>query len=579
MNISNYALAVAGLAVSQPLQASPDRAIVEQNQVREIVRRAEESAKLARQAARAAEAAAQRAEHDAEAARKAMTSLDGALPEIDRHITVEATNTSAPMHKTANAEDTKPPITSGERSDQKEAAKALSAAADPSDPALCTSERRNIRTLAYTEVSAACERLVLKDEAINRFRAQTTTGVGASVAGGSSGSSASISISLARSYKSLRDDRDGVRDNTEYRLQRVSRLSGSLGVRADFDKEDKQAATIANFGEKDRLTSNFALFGDLNWSFARSERTDLTRNRAIGTAKDLAKECLKAEKSDCEGLNLVRWIFEVDDGGFTNPDAVKAYNEVFWGPPKDKFRRFGAGGYFEVARPKFSYYPFPLTTVTDPFDPGGTKTVIDPASFPANFSTLVTKSEVHYNWTLGSKAFFHLSRERSINSLGYINLQDRPGLLGWNDGTTWIATVAVTRRDEIDEAFRDIEICPAPTTGQAFVTNQTCSKANISRPQRQTGVVLGGEWRQQFRPFWFVPPIMLAPRLTYDVRNDEGGIAIPLLFANDTSGTFNSGLRFGHTWGGTKADGSSKKSETMLGIVLNANLSLDGSSR
>jgi hypothetical protein len=523
------------------------------------VDRAEQAAKRAREAAVAARVAAEDAEKEAGNARLALAAIPTAFrPSV-----------APPVPEV---------ITEAEAVERKLAASELFDAKDKSDPAHCTAARRDITLLPYTEVAAACERLALQDDSITPFQSQTVTGVGTSIATAGSGSSATFTLRNIRSFRNLRDGPDGT-DGITYRLQRTSRLTASIGVRADFNKDDKTAATIATFGERDRLTSDVALLADFGWSFSRSERTYRTRDRAVTVAKELETGCRKEADRACSGLDLVQWVFATKDGAFDHPDAVKLYNSVFWGPPKDKLDRFGFLISGELSRPNFTYYPFVLTTIPDPFNPTKTKTVIDPAHFPASFGSLATTSEARYNWSLGLRGFFHLSKDRFDNGISNLGLGGLSNYFGWNAGTTFLASVAVTRDDQTEEAFKAVSICPPVSAGAAFATDQACTKIDIAAPRRKDGIVLGGEIRQQFVPFSFLPSMMVAPRLTYDVKNDEGGFTVPVYFAVDNKGTFTSGLRLGHQWGGRNLDGSAKKAETVVGVVVSAAISLDGNSK
>ena len=139
-----------------------------------------------------------------------------------------------------------------------------------------------------------------------------------------------------------------------------------------------------------------------------------------------------------------------------------------------------------------------------------------------------------------------------------------------------VGTASFVRNDEIEKPFRDVRVCPAPSGGQPFTTDQACTTLNIARPVRKDSFVLGAELRQGIEPFWIVPPVLLAPRLTHDFSSRENGLVVPLYFATDLTGTFTGGLRFAHTWGGRNADGSQKKSDALIGVVIGVSIGVDG---
>lgn len=479
-----------------------------------------------------------------------------------------------------------------------------------------------------------CERTLIGTQRINAFKSRVVTGIGTSISTGSSGTSATFTIGRAQvSRKTFVGDFGKANHNVEQ--QRSIRTNLEFGLRSDIDKGSKTNATIATFGALDRLQSNIAGSVQFGQSYSSAEpyetvrgsfenglitfhekegwdsKSNLVSNRAAEVNAKLTKACTDSKEIACSGPDLLEWVFrskawqacrlekivrkenpdfceanldkwvkhsaefDVDDPGeFANPEALKLYNTVFWGPPpRDAEPRWGWMLRAEAARPSFNYYPFALTKVADPFKPGGTKTVIDPALFPPDFASRVTKDDARLNLALTARAFFHLSRRRTFNQLA----QSARGLrrfAGWSLGSTVIGSMTYKREDAIEEAFKAVKICPPASAGQAFVTEQACTALNIAAPRRTEGAVLAGELRQGIEPNRFLPPTLVSGKLSYDTDTHEYGAVFPIYFAADDKGVFTGGLRVAHTWNRINGDGSHKKPETLLGVVIGASLGL-----
>lgn len=526
-----------------------------------------EALRQAREALDAAEAASAQAKASADAARKASLDAEAKLAEA-RRLMAALTTSTPPTTATAP-----PPV-------RPMAAEVV---------ARCPDDAIDIRSVEYFRNVAACERRVLEGQDLNQFKARSTTGFGTSVAAASSGASATFTLENVSNWRAVSVRDMGRREDVEQ--QRVSRRRSAIGLRADLGKDDKSLATIATFGELDRLSSRVALFARYGRDYSTSEpfrrygsaadgvRSTFVEERIGEAATKLTADCIKAGGAQCSGLGLVRWIFEAkaETRDFAHPDAVKLYNAVFWGPPTvDTRPRYGWSIRGEVSRPTFDYFPFALTRVADPFKPGKTKTVIDPAQFPTDFASRIVTNEDHLNFALTGRAFIHLSNFRSRNAVLNRGASSLLPFVDRTSGTTLVGTASFVRSDEIEKPFRDVRICPPPTAGQPFVTDQTCTTINIAAPVRKNSFVLGAELRQGIEPFWIVPPTLIAPRITHDFNTDENGLVVPLYFATDLTGTFTGGLRFGHRWGGRNADGSDKKAESLIGVVIGVSIGVDG---
>ncbi len=495
---------------------------------------------------------------------------------------------------------------------------------------VCNPKDMLLTSREYFRRAGPCEGKLIRDQKINPFKSRITTGIGTSISTGSTGTSAIFKIGRTQAYRKTFVGNFG-RGNPNVEQQRTVRSAVEFGLRADIDKGSKTTATIATFGALDRLQSNVAGFLQFGYDYSTAEpyesvkgiagpdgvtfpevgrwtsKSSLVSNRAAVINEQLTKDCRKSEETACEGADLLAWIFrskarqscrldkkrdcsteelnafmrdtdllDADDPGeFAHPEAVKLYNTVFWGPPRDAEPRWGWMVRAEVARPRFSYFPFATTQVPDPFNPGRTRTAIDPALFPTDFGARLTTDVERINFGLTGRAFFHLSRRRSFNQIR----EDAPWLrrfAGWTMGTTGVGSLTYKREDSIDEASRSVRICPPAVSGQAFATDQTCSTLNVAAPRRHEGVVLAGELRQGIEPNRILPPALVAAKLSYDTDTTEYGLVVPLYFAADDKGIFTGGLRVAHTWNRRNADGTRREPETVVGVVIGASLGLNG---
>lgn len=359
----------------------------------------------------------------------------------------------------------------------------------------------------------------------------------------------------------------------EARQQIVSR-DWTFGIRGEVDKGEKRAR-LGSLNELQSGIRGFIKFGQ-HYFVPESRSTVLARAEKKFPAQAAACKAEKATKPDldCDGGGLLAWMFDRDadkNGMFARPDSVSAYNDVYWASGYEK-PVYGWGFDVSLGRPKFTYFPFATTTITDPFNPSETKTVIDPSQFPADFASQTVKDETHLNWTVGGYAYLHGSSDG-----GPVFLP--PDFFSWSAGTTLIGSVTYKHEWAIDEDFKDLTICPAPAAGATFVDPFLCAKGlNGAAPAKDPGFVFGIEMRQMIDSPWFrvLPPLGISAKYTYQTSNGRNGLEVPLYFATDKDGALTGGLRFAREWGGTKADGSPFKTDSQLGIFFGASFDVHG---
>ncbi|HEX8223081.1 MAG TPA: hypothetical protein VF605_04595 [Allosphingosinicella sp.] len=359
--------------------------------------------------------------------------------------------------------------------------------------------------------------------------------------------------------------------------QRIVSKDYTFGIRGPVE-DGKKSARLGNLDEIQGGVNGYLRFSR-NTFLAEDKADVLTRgDEKLSPLQDTCKKDDDWTKSNlanadrCSGLLLYRWIFEKDPkkGGFLHPEAVEAYNAVYWSAPKDSHPVRGLGFEVGAGRPKFEYYPFATKEVEDPFQPGKMKTVIDPDAFPADFYAKRTKNDSRYNFSL--RGFGYVHGNRSHNPFDGL-----PNLFAWSAGTTLIASVTYKRDWNIRKEFKDLEICPIPKPGVSFTDGLLCRKINAAAPEIEKGFVIGGQIRQQIEPGWrFLPPIGIDAKLTHQTWNGRYGLEVPIYFASDKDGALNGGLRLGGEWGGTNDDGTPFESDWSIGIFFGTTFDLHG---
>jgi hypothetical protein len=362
-----------------------------------------------------------------------------------------------------------------------------------------------------------------------------------------------------------------------YSGQRIVSNEYTIGIRGPIE-DGKKSARLGNLDQIQGGVNGFLKFSR---NYHRAEDRPVVLTRGDEKLPPLQEACKKDEAwtkghlgdaDRCSGVSFYRWIFEKDPekGGFLHPDAVDAYNAVYWSAAKDSYPVRGFGFELGAGLPKFTYYPFVTKKVEDPTEPGEMKTVIDPEAFPADFYAKRTKDDAKYNFSLRGFGYVHGSKDHNP-------FDGLPNLFAWSAGTTLIGSVTYKRDWSIRKEFKDLEICPVAKPGVSFTDGLLCRKINAAAPEHEKGLVLGGEFRQRIDPRWrFLPPIGINAKITHQTWNGRYGLEVPIYIASDKDGALNGGLRFGHEWGGTNEDGTPFEAESIFGIFFGTTFDLHG---
>lgn len=245
--------------------------------------------------------------------------------------------------------------------------------------------------------------------------------------------------------------------------------------------------------------------------------------------------------STCTGEQLTAWIFaRGGNGDYLHPEHAAGFGDLYFGRPASvKYASKGAGISFDLARPSFSYKDMPE---------GAT-----PAQLLA---APLVEDERHWTFAVTPYAFFRLAGT------------DRFGF-------TVVSSLAVKREYDTED---QIAICPAPVAGQPF-SLADCKSFIPQKPERKTvGVpALEGRflWSGARLGRFHAPHFGFAPKAAFDLEDERWEFSAPLFFATGSDKSLSAGLSVIHRTGGKKDDGTDKKDETGLAIIVGKTFSLD----
>lgn len=380
----------------------------------------------------------------------------------------------------------------------------------------------------------------------------------------SSGDKTSISLKLADTINFRRFSTEGPF------WQRNWNIGFSLGVTADVADSKGRIAELGaqseedNLSALDRLDERVKATGSisLNW-YDRERGKDWQRRGSkmqalaqVACRTDQAKSP-PAFPSTCRGDQLLAWIFaQKEDGSYANPDQVKAFNDVYWGPA-DKVARGGFGVSVDVAQPSFSYFPFTMVEVPNPLRPGETMKVIDTSNLPQSFLDDDPIRTRHWSYTISPYFFYRIPYAHA------------PHL-----GTTIIGSATYKHNYK---KRTEITICPAGPVGAPVVTSELCRKAFSTDGVVEEGWVPSIELREQYRGFgWgrgLIPELGFAPKFAWDRPAKRYSLDFPVWMTLDDKGALSGGLSISHHWG--RGTGSEpQKPETGVYIFVGTTFSL-----
>ena len=370
-------------------------------------------------------------------------------------------------------------------------------------------------------------------------------GVTASLSVSGSGSKASVRLADTYTIRSRGDTADFYQRkwtlgyNIGVQTTNVTGSEGRLGGLSERSK-------TRSLTDLDRLDEKISVSGGV--SFNKFPRV-LAPQFLAGAQPlvDSARRACELENQpnqpqvQCSGRNLVDWINN-------NPQHLAAFTSHYWGTTQ-QVAEWGVGLQAELARPVFSYFPFELIEVPDPFNPGSTKQVVDLSRIPTSFPDDPNK-EAKLPFAITTYAFRHFSSG-----------------VQWNEGITLIGSGTWKRSYEIDKPRRDVIICPV-SDGVPTETNELCQTVNVAAPGGISDYLLAGELRTKFGKFWIFPSIGLAPKFTQELKRGRRSLDIPVYVSADKDGKLNGGLRLKWDTGGRNVFGVDRKDELLLSIFF-----------
>lgn len=126
---------------------------------------------------------------------------------------------------------------------------------------------------------------------------------------------------------------------------------------------------------------------------------------------------------------------------------------------------------------------------------------------------------------------------------------------------------SLTYRREVD--FIDgtsKTVCTPPVPGATF--NICSADQKLAAPYNTKGFVGGIALNLQFKRFWYLPPIAVAPRFTYAFDTKRPGLEIPLFLLTDADGKLNSGLKYTCRFKGETREGFELKKSCNVNLFV-----------
>lgn len=353
----------------------------------------------------------------------------------------------------------------------------------------------------------------------------------------------------------------------------------TFGFSASFDKNNESKTGLIRrdgiFGDDPiKVTIGFArqyfrkrpLYGEDNSSVSQLARK--YAGKMIAQCKaDLGKMTdqfgFKQPGPDgCSGDALLDWTFNPKNAAFK--DNMAAYNETFWGQPKDAIPEHGYGLSAGISRQNFKYL-LPAT-----FAPG----IIIGGSNPTLLSTLLFKDKDGVKPDLNGQADLRYSYELRANAFHYWEAPI-PSFL---TGMMVRSSLTIARRSLIGKDFKDVEFCGIKATTVPGASNRECKKFNIAAPEAAWSFEPELNARFLFAPGGtslamgrFAPSIGVSPTIGFSTQTDRYRASVPIFLGANDKDQLNGGIQWSHEWG----DG--KPSESVWSVFLSTPFTLDGS--
>ena len=346
--------------------------------------------------------------------------------------------------------------------------------------------------------------------------------------------------------------------------------NGRILRRQHRDDDEAVETEVERVGYLDRLDASLTATVGFGFGIYEPETGKQFLTRAAEMRAAARAACLQdmqksrpASPSTCEGDDLVEWIFAPQGRKYANPEQIKAFERLFYGT---KYSRplWGGGVQLEIGRPKISHFPFTLIQAPDPFDAGETKTVVDPANLPPEFLSN-DPIEARPTATALTGYLFKHFRDSDPEDEDTFN----------HGGTTLIPSFTWKRDYAHPAGTKGVRICPN-NDGAAVVTDQLCRTVNVARAERKDSYVGSVELRTIFDFPLLVPQVGLAPKFSWEFTDGRKSLAVPLLFALDSKGVLNGGLKYTLEFDGVNSAGKKIDAVSELAILVGASFDLHG---
>lgn len=206
-----------------------------------------------------------------------------------------------------------------------------------------------------------------------------------------------------------------------YALKISTGSKGRIFTSTDTEERDPAEQSI------DRIASDTAISGTLSWNIYKKENAKIFAEKEKGMRDKALKACRDQQKvvskypSSCLGNDLHSWIFAQDlsTGSYAHPEMVKAWNAVYWGPPKPRPNAlYGMGLRGEIGWKDFEFIPTGATEseIEDKFNYS-----FSPFFYYAPYAQSVLIYQLTYKdeWELDEDTMLPVKEDSFIPSLEY----------------------------------------------------------------------------------------------------------------------------------------------------------------
>lgn len=376
-------------------------------------------------------------------------------------------------------------------------------------------------------------------------------GFSALLSGSDAGSNVSLSLTREIKLRNVSLFEKGAGDDA--RIQRVTHVGASLGLKAGEGTLFSRDTSIDAF---DQLDNRAALTAGLSASFSSSEskaswqsRADALRHAAMAACRADQQSSKPGFVSSCRGQSLTDWVYALDrNGKRINAKIAEMADALYFGGAAS-VPRFGFGANAEIGRSSYAY-----TT---------------PALFSATFAG-----------DFADEAFRDAAFSRSsawvasVSAYAFARLTDADAPFG----LSLVPSYTIARTLGYPNTYEKPLFCPATATEGPFAT-AGCRRFYGAAPVEEQVETWALEARGAFA-VWGGLDLVAAPKLSWNdkdkARNHPWLVSVPILAFTDTAKSSAVGVKIDWAFGQEDTNGLAEDDDLVVKLVYQKSFSLTG---